>query len=97
MFARIAGSIVAGILAIAGLFMWVATIDSILRYGSGGVALPFALFWTAVWLLLCWAAAGMLVVLFGMRSRAAKVTLWTAVVITVIGLVIWGIGLGMSN
>jgi hypothetical protein len=97
MLARVAGSIVAGTLALAGLFMWVATIDSILRYGSGGVALPFALFWTAVWLMLCWAAAGTLVALFGARSRTAKITLWTSVAITAVGLVIWGIGLGMSN
>lgn len=84
--ARVAGSIFATVLALAGLVIWAGSIDSNLRYGAGGVALPFALFWLITWLILCWSAAGILMGTFGKRARLSRIVMGTTIAITLIGI-----------
>ncbi|GAA0503055.1 hypothetical protein GCM10011581_27020 [Saccharopolyspora subtropica] len=95
--ARVAGSFGAAVLALGGLATWVATIDANLRYGSAGVALPYSLFWSMVWFVLCWGAVGVLAAGFGRRSRVATIALWAAVLVTLVGIVVAIIALPRSQ
>ncbi len=92
---RATGAVGATTFAIPGLVLCAATVQEFFLSGSGGVALPFVGFWAILGLLICWVAAGILMLTYG--SRGKRIALWSAVGITALMIILWFAALPFSQ